>query len=198
MSAKSPNEDLAAPEITTEEDRKRFWRMQWLSSIQAFGDSKTQRSRWLDPDERNPHYSYVECMCCYFDDAYLGATDAYERRREQGQISAAEIEAVADFHRLAIAYNPPKNDDYDLAAILNDPAWGEVVAAAQAAQRALLSLLDNEIEVDALTRPLAWESQSRGSFSADLTGSTIVSAAPAKQDQSIFTKLQGSLKRWLQ
>ena len=197
MSAKSPNGDLAAPETPTEEDFRRWWRMRWLSSIQAFADSGTQKARWLDPEERNPHYSFVECMCWYFDDAYLGEDDAYRKRKERGQISVADIEAVADFHRLASAYHPPKDDHYDVAAILSDPAWEVVVAAAQAAQQALLSLLSNEIEIDALTRPLKWESQGGGSFSADLTGSTIVCAAPARQDRSILMKLQRSLKRWL-
>ena len=155
--------------------------MQWLSSIQAFGDSETQKTRWLDPAERNPHYSFVECECCYFDDAYLCEADAYEKRKARGMITTAEIDAVADFHRLAIAYQPPNDDHYDVAAILGDPAWGEVVAAAQAARETLLPLLDNEIEVDALTRPVLWVPDGNG-YCADLTGSRIVSASPQTGD----------------
>jgi hypothetical protein len=170
LSAKSPDGDLAAPQIPTDEELRRWWRMQWLTSIQAFADSETQKVRWLDPGEGNPHYSFVECMCWYFDDAYLCEEDAYQKRQERGQVSIAEVEAVADFHRLASAYDPPEDDHYAIAAILNDPAWQEVVVAAQAAQQALLSLLDNEIEANALTVPVIWVSEGRGGYSVDLTG----------------------------
>ena len=54
-----------------DEEQRINWRWQWLSAIQAFADIELQRRRWTDPHERNPHYSFVECMCSYFDDAFM-------------------------------------------------------------------------------------------------------------------------------
>jgi hypothetical protein len=160
-------------DLQPEEEQIRYWRLLWLSSIQAFADSETQRVRWLDPNERNPYYSYVECMCGYFDDAYLGEESAYEKRLASGRISGAEIDAVADFHMLAAAYESPTGDDWDVKAILDDPAWQKLVEAAREAQRHLLPLLIDQAERAALTRPLIWK-EDNGTYRAAATGSTIV------------------------
>jgi len=159
-------------DVPPEEEQRRYWRLLWLSSIQAFADSETQRVRWLDPQERNPYYSDVECMCGYFDDANLGEEDAYEKRLASGRVSSAEIDAVAGFHMLAAAYASPGGKDWDIQAILKDPAWQNLIGAAQDAQRLLLSLLSDPAEREALTRPLAWE-EYNGTFRAALTGSAI-------------------------
>ncbi len=149
--------------------------MLWLSSIQAYGDSETQKTRWLKPNERNPHFSFVECMCSYFDDAYLGEDGAYEKQLGAEKVSAEEVSAVAEFHSIAASYESPSGDDYDTRAILQDPNWQEVVDAAQRAQKQLLALLTDSSERDALTRPLDWR-EDDGSFHADLVGSRIVPA----------------------
>jgi len=120
------------------------WRTNWLSSIQEFADQNTQRRLWLDPTNTNPHFSFVECLCCYFDD--LGLSDGgYQRALEQGFVSEREVSAVAGFHKIADAYDSP-TDDYDHPAILADPKWAEVVAAAKEAQSELLGLIDDPHE----------------------------------------------------
>lgn len=61
------------PYMTDREELRRNWRTNWLSSIQEFADEDTQRRLWLDPTNGNPHYSFGEYVCCYFDD--LGLSD---------------------------------------------------------------------------------------------------------------------------
>jgi hypothetical protein len=141
----------------TEEEQRHFWRLRWLSSLQGFTDEIVQARKWTDPSEGNPHFSFVECMCCYFDDADLADKESYERRIERGYITLAEADAVAEFHSSADQYQAPGGDDYNDEAILSDPAWGNVVEAAQRAQERLLLILTVPAEVAALTKPLVWE-----------------------------------------
>lgn len=167
-------------EEISEAEQCRHWRLLWLSAIQAFADSDTQHRRWTDPQERNPAYSYVECMCTYFDDAYMGEEHAFECRILSGRMSRQEAAATTDFHFAADAYRPPNEDAYDIDAILADPAWQNVVALAQACQRRLIDLLSDQNEIDALSRPLEW-SEGNGIFRAATTGSFIVPAAPRRR-----------------
>jgi hypothetical protein len=156
----------------SDEEIRRNWRLLWLSSIQAFADSETQRREWLDRAQRNPHFSLVECMNSYFCDAWLDF-EGYPKQLERGHLTAEEVAAVADFHQRAEAYRSPGGDGWDSWSILADPEWQKVVEAAQEAQKRLLSLLRDETEIVALTRPLNWTSGDN-SFTADLTGTTIV------------------------
>jgi hypothetical protein len=158
---------------TQEEERqRRDWRRLWLSALQAFADKETQEGRWLDKTERNPHFSLVECLCCYFDDAYLGEDHAYERGLASGRVTPGEVAAVAEFHALAQAYKSPGGNDWDAGAVLRDPKWQEVVDAAQAAQRRLLPLLTDSSEKAALTQPVHWEWEAQdGAFVASSIGS---------------------------
>jgi hypothetical protein len=159
--------------MTDEEDQRHNWRLMWLSSIQAFSDSETQRTRWLDPAERNPHFSFVECMCSYFDDARLSEDDAYQKRLATGILGEEEVAAVAEFHAIAKQYKSPSDDDWDSKAVLEDVKWQAVVDAAQRAQGKLLQLLTDKAEREVLTQPLCWVERG-GTYSADLTGSHIV------------------------
>lgn len=161
--------------VPSEEEQRLHWRRQWLSSIQAFGDSETQRTRWLDITEPNPHFSFVECMCCYFDDALFGEDDTYQKRIVLGHIAIEEAVAVAEFHTLADAYQSPGGKDWDAQAILDDPAWQAIVRAAEQAMDRLLPLLSDACEREALTQPLRWDEKG-GAFHAGLTGSTITPA----------------------
>ena len=133
-----------------DQDRRRNWRSSWLGSIQEFADEGTQRRAWLNPNNSNPHYSFVELMCCYFDD--LALCDGYQLALEEGLVSADEVAVVAEFHVIADTYNSPKSD-YGQDAILGDPKWVEVVAAAKRAQTALLALIDDPSERSELTQP---------------------------------------------
>ena len=38
------------------------WRPRWLGSIEEFADIETQRSKWLDPNNANALFSFIEYM----------------------------------------------------------------------------------------------------------------------------------------
>src|ERR1035438_7934648 len=59
---------------------------------------------------------------------------AAERR---GLVTQQEYEAVTQFHKSLEAYSAPENDEFDHAAILDDPAWQSVVHEADDARSAL-------------------------------------------------------------
>ena len=133
---------------------RKNWREQWLSSIQEFADIETQRAKWLDPDNTNPHWSFVEIMCSYFNDLSLDKGDlGYAGWIARSIITAAEAGAVADFHAIADSYDSPRGDDYDNAAVLNDPKWLRVVEAAKAAQSRLAELITDANERQILLHP---------------------------------------------
>ena len=39
----------------TDAEIHRFWRQLWLTALQAFANSETQRVQWLDPNQRNTY-----------------------------------------------------------------------------------------------------------------------------------------------
>lgn len=170
----------------------------WLSAIQAFSDSETQKARWLDPAGRNPAHSFVECMCSYFDDAYLGEEKAYQKKLANGSVSAEEVTAVTEFHNLAESYESPSGDDYDHEAILRDEKWLKVADAAERSRQRLLSLITDTVERTALTHPLEWEERG-GAFYADLTGSRIMPASKwiAEHKDGLFSSMFDGLSRAL-
>jgi len=106
---------------------------------------------WLDSKNTNPHFSFIEYFCCYFDDLNL-SDGGYDWALSEGMLSADEVTAVAEFHQTADAYDSP-TDDYDQQAILADPKWTEVVAAAKRAQDALSQLIDDAHERRFLLEP---------------------------------------------
>lgn len=133
---------------------RRNWRSQWLASIQQFADIETQRKKWLDPTNTNPHWSFIEYMCCYFDD--IGLNDGglgYEGWVLEGLATRDEVEAVQRFHALADAYNAPNGDDYDDKSVLEDPQWADVVGAAREAQQRLAQLITDPAELKLLLEP---------------------------------------------
>lgn len=133
------------------QELRRKWRTNWLSSIQEFGDDEAQRRLWLDLAKTNPHFSFVEYFCCYFDN--LGLSDGgYDWAVNENLVSREEAAAVERFHQLADSYDSP-TDDYDHEAILADPKWAEVVEAAKRAQAALLGIIDDPQERHLLLEP---------------------------------------------
>lgn len=137
--------------MADDQELRRNWRTRWLSSIQEFADHETQRRLWLDSKNTNPHFSFIEYFCCYFDDLNL-SDGGYDWALSEGMLSADEVTAVAEFHQTADAYDSP-TDDYDQQAILADPKWTEVVAAAKRAQDALSQLIDDAHERRFLLEP---------------------------------------------
>ena len=121
------------------------WRAQWLGSIGEIGDIALQRATWLNPANGNPHYSYAEYRCCYFDDLHLD--EGYDRLIEEGFVTAAEAVAVSEFHALLSAHKSPTGGQYDHQAILADPKWLAVVQAGRAAADRLEPLLTDPGEI---------------------------------------------------
>lgn len=128
---------------SSEQDLRRAWRKSWLISLFEFRTPPLQRQSWITGTGEWVS-SYVECMCGYFDD--LGLEEGYERLVAQGLLSQEEASLIEEFHAMAGAYEPPSGrDDHD--AILADPAWNLVVAAAQRAWAALTPRLSDRDEV---------------------------------------------------
>ncbi|PZT85576.1 MAG: hypothetical protein DI637_12080 [Citromicrobium sp.] len=132
-----------------ESEIRRNWRLRWLSSIAEFADLRTQEKMWLDRNNTNPHWSFVEYMCSYFDDLFLSDLHA-ERVVRDAWLTQDEFEAIAEFHALADAYNSP-TDDYDHSSILADRKWRAVVEAAKIAQSNLLAILVDDVERNAVS-----------------------------------------------
>ncbi len=130
-------------------EQRQNWRTNWLNSIQEFADDDTQRRLWLDPTNANPHFSYVDIVAA-ISTASVCQAAAISGALEQHLLSADEAAAVTEFHARADAYVSP-TDDYDHEAILADPKWTRVVAAAQGAQASLLTLIDDPRERRLLT-----------------------------------------------
>ncbi len=135
----------------TNQEQRESWRENWLGSIQEFADIEIQKRMWLDASNTNPHFSFVEYFCCYFDDLNL-SSNGYISALDSGLVNAKEVAAVADFHQIADTYKSP-TDVYDHQTILSDPLWLEVVAAALRAQSLLVELIDDPQERSALMNP---------------------------------------------
>lgn len=138
-------DDRSSPELI------KNWRLNWLESLHEFSDYSLQLYSWrggLEPN--NPHWSFVEFMCCYFDDCSLSG--GYAWAVEDGFVSIEEETAVAEFHQAADQYKPPKNDSYDHGAILQDMEWQVVVELAVAACNRLSSLITDPTEAAILGR----------------------------------------------
>ncbi len=123
-----------------------MWRQEWLGRIAALADGGRQRQTWLDPTNTNPHWSYVELMCGYFDDTLRG--DTYDWALTEGLVTAQEVRIVSRLHQLLRCHKVP--DDLDHAQILADPAWTEIVAEAEKVRRGLLAWLTDPDERSAL------------------------------------------------
>ncbi len=137
--------------MNNDQETRRNWRRDWLCCIQEFADDEAQRRLWLDRENTNLHFSFVEYFCCYFDDLRL-SDDGYDWAISEGLLSADEVAAVAEFHAAADAYDSP-TDDYDHEAILADAKWAKVVEAAKRAQAALSHLIEDSQERRLLMEP---------------------------------------------
>jgi len=129
--------------------KKNMWRERWLRSVNELTSLELQRKSWLDKTHTNPHWSFIEFMCCYFDDLVID--DKYKYQLDKGWISNLEYELIEDWHIELDNYNAPNNDDYDNEAILNDPKWLEILEIGIKAKVELAKTLD-ETERDFLTK----------------------------------------------
>ncbi|MEO6799223.1 MAG: hypothetical protein ABI178_04745 [Rhodanobacter sp.] len=81
-------------------------RLNWLGSLQEFSDYSLQLHAWrggLEP--KNPHWSFREFMCSYFDD--LSLSMGYDWPLNDGFVSNEERAAVVEFHQAANKYKCP-------------------------------------------------------------------------------------------
>ncbi|NVO30731.1 hypothetical protein [Hymenobacter lapidiphilus] len=121
---------------------KQYWRSMWLSSIAELTNLDLQIEKWLDASNANPHWGYVEFMCCYFDDVFQGRK--YEDFLSDGWISEAEYDCVKDWHELLDAHKAPNNENYNDLAIVNDLEWRRIVAIGVIAKEQLIKLLPSD------------------------------------------------------
>jgi alkanesulfonate monooxygenase SsuD/methylene tetrahydromethanopterin reductase-like flavin-dependent oxidoreductase (luciferase family) len=115
-------------------------RRYWFSSVQQVSDLALQRRTWLDPTNRNPHWSYVEFASSYPDSSQLAGAYA------DGWLTASEFGILSELGRAIDAHSAPKGNNYDHAAILKDPAWHVVVEAAERARLQLLTTITDHSE----------------------------------------------------
>lgn len=104
---------------------KDIWRKRWLSCINKLTSLDLQRKSWLDKTNTNPHWTFVEFMCTYFDD--LAIDNSYKYQLEKEWVLKQEFEIIKEWHEELDKFHSPQNDDYDHEAILNDPKWLEIV-----------------------------------------------------------------------
>jgi hypothetical protein len=117
------------------------WRMLWLGSIDEIANIHLQRAAWLNMENTNPHWSYIEIRESYCEQ--IGLYDGYSYAISKRIVSPEEANAVREFDELLQKYKPPRNDAYDYRAILDDPNWHAVTEAAVRAVDALLKLSFN-------------------------------------------------------
>jgi hypothetical protein len=86
-----------------------------------------QKRTWLDSDNTNPYYSFVEFICSYFDD--LDLSDGCEKSIKNGIVTQKEYESISEWNKLLSQYDSPNNNDCDHKAILNDKKWINMVAS---------------------------------------------------------------------
>jgi hypothetical protein len=115
--------------------------------VYEISDLELQRRTWLDPANRNPHWSYVEFVCSFPGD------DQLDDAKRHGFLSAEEHAILIDLNRALIRHKAPGGDDYDNEAVLHDPAWHAVAAQADEARRRLLELTADSFEREALSGP---------------------------------------------
>lgn len=118
-------ETLASSDSVSDEELRELWRVRWKASIEELTSLEHQRKTWLDLAEASVHYFFVEFMCCYFDDLLCGLS--YSQLVENGYVSEQEKAILIEWHTALDNYNSPQNNDYDDAAILNDPEWLRIV-----------------------------------------------------------------------
>jgi hypothetical protein len=135
--------------MNNQAELRRVLRQNWLNCLRDFADQDVQLRTWLDPENRNPHWSYVEFMCCYFHDTLAGG--GYGRAIAEGLVTDREAATVASLHHLLESYKPPGGNQYNHEKILRDKAWNEIIDEAKRSLGNLAALLDDQIELAILS-----------------------------------------------
>lgn len=130
---------------------KDLWRERWLGCINELTSLDLQKKSWLDRTQRNPHWSFVEFMCSYFDDLVID--DNYKYPLDKNWVTNQEFEIIKDWHEALDKYDSPKNDDYDHEAVLNDSKWLEILQIGVNSKNKLAETL-SETEKQILTEEI--------------------------------------------
>lgn len=129
-----------------ESNVKDLWRENWLSSINELTSFDLQKKSWLDKTHTNPHWSFIEFMCCYFDD--LAIDNNYKYPLNKGWLTNEEYEIIKDWNEALDKYHSPRKNDYDNEAILNDTKWLDILQTGVNAKNKLVDFLpDNEKQI---------------------------------------------------
>lgn len=115
-------------------------RSSWFAQVYEISDINLQRRTWLDPTNRNPHWSYIEFVEAYPQD------DQLSYARDHGWLAADEFKVLSELRHVLVGYSPPQDRVYDNAAVLDDPAWESVVTAAERARQQLLATTSDQQE----------------------------------------------------
>ena len=136
--------------MRSEVEQKINWRKRWLSSINELTSIELQKSSWLDKSNTNPHWSFTEFMCCYFDD--LSLDNNYQDQLKISWISEQEFKLIKEWHIALDKYESPTDDD-DRESILEDKKWLEIVNLGVIAKQELIKYLNIE-ELNILTEKI--------------------------------------------
>jgi len=123
------------------ENKKELWRKRWLGSINELTSIELQKKSWMDKKTSNPHWSFVEFMCSYFDDLVID--NDYQEQLKESWISNSEFEIIKNWHNALSNYKSPTTD-HDREAILEDENWQKIVGLGLEAKRKLSEHLENE------------------------------------------------------
>jgi hypothetical protein len=123
-------------------NQKELWRNRWLSCLNELTSFELQQKSWTDKSNTNPHWSFVEFMCSYFDD--LGIDNQYEYQLKENWITKNEFEIIHKWHELLDEYNSPTNDDYKVVEILKDKKWQMIIEEGKKAKNELSKILKNK------------------------------------------------------
>lgn len=122
------------------EELRKNWRPNWLSSINELTSLDLQKRSWLDPKAPSPHWSFGEFMCSYFDD--LGVENNYKDPLERGLLSQQEFEILRVWHEQLDKYEAPNKNNYAVQKILNDSKWLAIIEIGKQAKNNLGQIID--------------------------------------------------------
>jgi len=124
------------------EELRKVWRPNWLSSINELTSLRLQKNSWLDKNAPSAHWTFVEFMCSYFDN--LGIDDNYKDPLKRKLLSSEEFEIIRPWHEALDKYKSPKNNDYAVNKILEDPSWLEIIEVGIKVKNELSKILSDE------------------------------------------------------
>jgi hypothetical protein len=133
---------------------KEIWRERWLTSINELTDIELQKKSWLDFSNKNPHWSFVEFNCVYFDE--ILADFDYAHYLEIRWINSNEYDIIYSWHDELDKYFAPDGDHYNHEIILKDKNWLDIVKLGLKTKKTLINILklkEREILMNKISYP---------------------------------------------